>query len=53
MGRTKKSLEKDVIWPIRMKEEFKIKFKIHCDKNGYSMNKRVKLLMEQDIKNSN
>lgn len=49
MGRTNKSLEKDVVWPIRMKEGFKKQFKLHCDKHGYSMNKRVKLLMEQDI----
>ena len=52
MGRTKKSLEKDVVWPIRMKEFFKKEFKAHCDKNGYSMNKRVKLLMEKDITNN-
>ncbi len=51
MGRTKKILEKDVVWPIRMKESFKKEFKTHCDKHGYSMNKRVKLLMEKDISN--
>lgn len=41
--------EPEVIWPIRMKKDFKIKFKFFCDKHGYSMNKRVKLLMEQDM----
>ena len=49
MGRTKKSLEKDIVWPIRMKETFKSQFKEHCDKHGYAMSKRVRLLMEQDI----
>lgn len=49
MKQTKKILEPDVIWPIRMKNGFKVKFKAHCDKYGYSMNKRVKLLMEQDM----
>lgn len=46
-----KTTEKDVIWPIRMKESFKVKFKDFCDKNGYSMNKRVKFLMEKDLEN--
>lgn len=49
MGRTKKTTEKDIVWPIRMKESFKKKFKVFCDTNGFSMNKRVKLLMERDI----
>jgi len=49
MKRTKKTLEPDVIWPIRMKKSFKEQFKAHCDKHGYSMNKRVKLLMGQDM----
>ena len=43
--------DKDVIWPIRMKESLKNNFKIHCDKKGYSMNKRIKSLIEIDIKN--
>ncbi len=41
--------EKDVVWPVRMKESFKKRFKTHCDNQGYSMNKRVKLLMEKDM----
>lgn len=49
MGRTKINTEKDLVWPIRMKESFKNQFKVFCDKNGYSMNKRVKILMEQDM----
>ena len=45
-----KEKEKDVVWPIRMKQTLKDKFKNHCDKNGFSMNKRIKILIEQDIK---
>lgn len=43
--------EIDVIWPIRMSKELKNDFKSHCDKQGYSMNKRIKLLIIEDIKN--
>lgn len=49
MGRTKIYEEKDVVWPVRMREGFKKKFKAHCDNMGYSMNKRVKILMEKDM----
>jgi len=49
MGRPKIFKEKDVVWPVRMREDFKKKFKAHCDKKGYSMNKRVKILMENDM----
>jgi len=41
--------ENDVILPVRMKEDFKKLFKNHCDKNGYSMNKRLKILIEKDL----
>ena len=43
--------DKDVVWPIRMKQNLKNDFKNHCDRNGYSMNKRIKILIEGDIKN--
>ena len=49
MGRKKISNELDVVWPIRMKEGFKYKYKEYCDKHGFSMNKRVKTLMEKDL----
>lgn len=49
MGRTKIFMEKDVVWPVRMRESFKKRFKEHCDKKGYSMNKRTKILMEKDM----
>jgi hypothetical protein len=51
MKKLKLSTEKDVIWPIRMKQSLKDKFKYFCDKNGYSMNKRIKILIELDINN--
>jgi len=41
----------DVVWPIRMTKELKDKFKEYCDKYGYSMNKKIKLLIETAIKN--
>lgn len=41
----------DVVWPIRMSKKLKDKFKEYCDKNGYSMNKKIKLLIENTIKN--
>ena len=42
---------KDVVWPIRMSQTLKDEFKAHCDKYGYSMNKKIKLLIEKDIRN--
>ena len=44
-------IDKDCVWPIRMKQSLKDVFKKHCDKQGFSMNKRIKILMELDIKN--
>ena len=41
--------EKDVVWPIRMSQELKNKFKNYCDLKGYSMNKLIKILMEKEI----
>lgn len=48
----KEQKEKDVVWPIRMKKEFKEKFKKYCQENGYSMNKRVRVLIEMDMDNN-
>ena len=39
------------IFPIRMTKEFKNKFKVFCSKNGYSMSKRIRLIMNEDMKN--
>jgi len=44
---------KDVVWPIRMTQALKDEFKAHCDSNGFSMNKRIKNLIERDINNIN
>ena len=46
-----KEKQKDVIWPIRMSQTLKNEFKSHCDEHGYSMNKKIKLLIEKEIKN--
>jgi predicted DNA-binding protein len=46
-----KEEKKDVVWPIRMSQELKNKFKKHCDDNGYSMNKLIKILIEKEFKN--
>ena len=47
----KKIKEKEVIWPIRMTQELKDKFKNYCDANGYSMNKLIKILIEKKLEN--
>jgi len=43
--------EMDYIFPLRMTKEFKNEFKVFCDNNGYSMTKRIRLIMGEDIKN--
>jgi hypothetical protein len=43
--------EKDIILPIRIKRDLKNEFKTHCDKKGYSLNKRINILIKQDIEN--
>ena len=45
----KKENKKEVVWPIRMTQEFKDKFKLFCDKHGYSMNKKIKIIMEEEM----
>lgn len=49
MKKENKEENKDVVWPIRMSQELKDVFKVHCDKNGYSMNKLIKILIEKEI----
>jgi predicted DNA-binding protein len=46
-----KEKQKDVVWPIRMSQELKDQFKTYCDDKGYSMNKLIKILIENKIKN--
>ena len=43
--------EKDVVWPIRMSKQLKDDFKSYCDKNGYSMNKLIKILIHETLQN--
>jgi len=47
----KNKINEDIIWSIRMKQSLKDEFKIFCDKHGFSMNKRMKILIEKDLKN--
>ena len=47
----KNEKQKDVVWPIRMSQELKDKFKSHCDAKGYAMNKLIKILIEKELKN--
>lgn len=46
-----KKKKKDVVWPIRMSQELKDRFKEYCDDNGYSMNKLVKILIKKEVDN--
>ena len=48
-----KEKQKDVVWPIRMSQELKDRFKTYCDDNGYSMNKLIKILIEKKLKMKN
>ena len=45
--------QKEVVWPIRMSQELKDKFKTYCDNNGFSMNKLIKTLIEKEINYEN
>lgn len=46
-----KEKQKDVVWPIRMSQDLKDKFKSYCDIKGYSMNKLIKILIEREVQN--
>lgn len=37
---------------VRVSDEMKRDFDNHCLKNGYSPSKRLRMLIEEDIKNS-
>lgn len=50
MSRNKiKDNKMDYIFPLRMGISFKNKFKKYCDNNGFSMAKRIRLIMLKDI----
>lgn len=36
---------------VRVNDIFYIEFQEHCKKNGYSISKRIRVLMEREIKN--
>jgi predicted DNA-binding protein len=38
---------------IRLSEELKDNFNKHCEKNGYSVSKRLRTLIDKDISNGN
>ena len=53
MGRNKiKNGKMDYIFPLRMNKSFKDEFKNYCDDNGFSMAKRIRLIMFNDIENN-
>ena len=40
---------KNVKLTIRVNDEFRKKYKEFCDKKGYSLSKRIRLLLEHDM----
>ena len=42
--------KKGIMINIRINNSLKDRFKKHCDKNGFSLSKRLRILMESDIK---
>ena len=47
-------MEKDKQMIVRVSESLKNKFEKHCEENGYSISKRLRLLIQSDIQtNSN
>ncbi len=49
MKKQEQEKEKDIIWPVRIKKDLRDRFKKHCNKMGYSMSKRLRVLMEVEI----
>lgn len=47
MTKIKQNKERKVL--VRLTEESANNFIIHCDNNGYTMSKRIRLLIEKDI----
>lgn len=41
---------KDKMINVRIEKELDDKFREHCKKNGYSFSKRIRILIENDIK---
>lgn len=49
MEKNKTSKKESCVWPIRMPKKLKDEFKTYCDKKGFSMNKRINILIKNDI----
>jgi hypothetical protein len=43
--------EKKVLINIRIEKDVIKNYKIHCDKNGYSLSKRIRTLINKDLEN--
>ena len=46
-------MEKNKQLIIRLEDNLKNKFEEHCQKNGYSISKRLRILIEKDIQTNN
>lgn len=42
---------KTIVWPIRMPKKLKDEFKAYCDCNGFSMNKKINILIKECLNN--
>ncbi len=42
--------KKEILFNFRISKDLITKFKDYCDKNGYSISKRLRVLIEKDIK---
>ncbi len=38
-----------ITYPVSLKKETKTKFLEYCQKNGFSISKRIQILIQQDI----
>ena len=43
------SKNKEIKMTFRLEEELFNNFKRHCEENGYSVSKRLRIIMEKDI----
>lgn len=46
-------MEKNKQLIVRLEDNLKNKFEEHCQKNGYSISKRLRILIEKDIQTNN
>jgi antitoxin component of RelBE/YafQ-DinJ toxin-antitoxin module len=44
---------KNKILNVRIESDLEEKFREHCKKNGYSISKRIRILMKNDIDKNN